>query len=48
MITHRLGQTYTQKGSSVDRPEAGRFAEFDRRGFCKDLFRIRASETNPK
>ncbi|MEG4403878.1 hypothetical protein [Microcoleus sp. MON2_D5] len=48
MVAHRLGQTSTQKGSSVDRPEAGRFAQFGRRGFFKDLFRIRASETNPK
>ncbi|MEG4520526.1 MULTISPECIES: hypothetical protein [unclassified Microcoleus] len=26
MIPHRLWQAYTQKGSSVDRPEAGRLA----------------------
>ncbi|MEG4214190.1 hypothetical protein QUA27_01895 [Microcoleus sp. Pol14C6] len=47
MISNRLCQECTQKGTSVDRPEAGRFAQFGGRGFFKD-FRIQASETNPK
>ncbi|MEG4988301.1 hypothetical protein QUB08_21355 [Microcoleus sp. BR0-C5] len=44
MISHRLWQTYTQKSTSVDRPEAGRFAQFCRWGLFKDLFRMPDAE----